>query len=355
MLPGMQRVWRHEPSHSQVNSHVGSWSPERTPESSEHDCRGQNSLPWGILYIIGKLLKCRCLKWARIAHLDICNTSYGQMNGRESNWQFDSRPLKVGNRPHLLGCRRHVTYRWKALGEGYNFAWDRVAIGGLHKKLCALEVVGVPVDAISGLPLGSPGTKSHLDVAPVEKRRVYYKGEGDGFPQVWAVVSLVCPGCPCLVLAPKVLQLCSNHLVLVLCRSVWVNKACHIFLVPSRSSNTPLYPSIVLRAREHAPTPCPSIVLSLGLKFEFRKELGVRQMPFGASKDLKALLFLSWLLFSSKNFNYIAKSVSILHLKSGNISKPSYFPTSTPLGHTPHRHGWPIINNWSLKWRHCDK
>jgi hypothetical protein len=43
---------------------------------------------------------------------------------------------------------------------------------------------------------GSPGTKCHLDVAHVERRIVYYKGEGGGFPQVWAVVSLVCPSCP---------------------------------------------------------------------------------------------------------------------------------------------------------------
>ncbi len=37
---------------------------------------------------------------------------------------------------------------------------------------------------ILGLPLGSPGTKSHLDVALVERRIVYYKGESGGFPQV---------------------------------------------------------------------------------------------------------------------------------------------------------------------------
>jgi hypothetical protein len=73
---------------------------------------------------------------------------------------------------------------------------------------------------ISGLPFGSPETKNHLDVAPMENRRVYYKGEGGGFPQVRLVVSLVCPSCPWLVLAPKVLQLCTNHLVLVLCRFV---------------------------------------------------------------------------------------------------------------------------------------
>jgi hypothetical protein len=42
---------------------------------------------------------------------------------------------------------------------------------------------------ISGLPFGSPETKSHLDVAPVEK--IYYKGEGGAFPQVRTMVSLV--------------------------------------------------------------------------------------------------------------------------------------------------------------------
>jgi hypothetical protein len=66
------------------------------------------------------------------------------------------------------------------------------------------------------------------------------------------VVSVVCPSCPWFVLAPKVFQLCTNHIVLVLCRSVWVSKSCHFFLVPSWSSNTPLYPSIVLQARECA-------------------------------------------------------------------------------------------------------
>ncbi len=95
----------------------------------------------------------------------------------------------------------------------------------------------------------------------MESCRVYYKGEGGGFPQVRAVVSLVCPSCPWLVLAPKVLQLCTNHFLLVLCRSVWVIIACHFFLVPSQSSSTPLYPSIVLRARECAPIPCLPLFL----------------------------------------------------------------------------------------------
>jgi hypothetical protein len=64
---------------------------------SGSDCKGQNSLDWGVHYIIEKLLELTCLRWARMTHLDIWNISYGQKKGRESNWQFDSRPLKVRN------------------------------------------------------------------------------------------------------------------------------------------------------------------------------------------------------------------------------------------------------------------
>jgi len=197
----------------------------------------------GVLYIIGKLLERRCLKWARIAHLDIWNVGNGQKKGRESNCYFDSRPQKVGNRPDLLSCRGCATYCWKALDESYNFAWDRIGIRGLLAKLWGSKVVGVPFAAISGLPLGSPGKNSHLDVASVESYRVYYKGEGGGFPQVRGVVSFVCLCCPWLVLAPRVPQLSTNHFVWIVCRPVWVSEACQLFLVPSRSSNTPLYPS----------------------------------------------------------------------------------------------------------------
>jgi len=67
---------------------------------------------------------------------------------------------------------------------------------------------------------GVPGEKNHLDVGPLERSKVYYKGEGGGFPQVRAVVSLVCPCCLWLVLAPKVLQLCTNHFMWLMCRPV---------------------------------------------------------------------------------------------------------------------------------------
>jgi hypothetical protein len=88
-----------------------------TPKNSELDCRGQNTSHWGVLYINGKVLKCRCTKWPRMSHLDICSPSYGQTKGRKSNWQFDSWPLKVGNRPLPDICRRSAIGHWKALEE----------------------------------------------------------------------------------------------------------------------------------------------------------------------------------------------------------------------------------------------
>jgi len=54
-----------------------------TFENSEGDLKGQISSPWCVLYMNGNLLKRRCPKWPRIAHLDICSPSYGQKKGRE--------------------------------------------------------------------------------------------------------------------------------------------------------------------------------------------------------------------------------------------------------------------------------
>ncbi len=64
-------------------------------------------------------------------------------------------------------------------------------IKGLYIKLWGFKIVGVSTLAISGLPLGSPGTKSHLNVGLMERHIVYYKGEGGGFPQVRAMVNFV--------------------------------------------------------------------------------------------------------------------------------------------------------------------
>jgi hypothetical protein len=51
--------------------------------------------------------------------------------------------------------------------------------------------MGVLILGILGLPLRSLGTKCHLGASPMARHKVYYKGEGGGFPQIWVVVSLV--------------------------------------------------------------------------------------------------------------------------------------------------------------------
>jgi hypothetical protein len=121
-----------------------------TLECLESDLKGQNSVHWRVICIIEKLLKHICLKWAHMTHLDIWNTSYGQKKGQESNWQFNSQPLKVKNQPDSLSCRWRATYHWKALNEGYNFSLDFISIKGLHAKLYGPKVAKVPTLTISG-------------------------------------------------------------------------------------------------------------------------------------------------------------------------------------------------------------
>jgi len=146
----------------------GNWESFGTPATLELNSRGKNTLPSGILYTVGKVLKCRCPKWPRMSHLDICSPSYGQKKGRESNWQFDSQPLKVGNRPDSDVCRRSATWRWKDLKESYKISLDLIPIGGLSKELWMPKVLGVQPGTISGLFLGSLGKKCHSDVASTE-------------------------------------------------------------------------------------------------------------------------------------------------------------------------------------------
>jgi hypothetical protein len=146
----------------------GSLESSRTPENSEDDCKAQNTLHWGVLYIIGKVLKFECPKWPRMSHLDIFSPIYGQKKGRESNWQFDSRPLQVRNRPAPNVRWGSVIRRWKALDKSYNIASNLVPIRGRGEKLWPSKVPGVQTGTVSGLHFGSPGTKGHSDVASVE-------------------------------------------------------------------------------------------------------------------------------------------------------------------------------------------
>jgi len=172
-----------------------------------------------------------------MTHLSSWNISYGQKKSWESNYQFDSWPLKVKNCPKwkkrqgiklcnpkptkknkqwkskFIAFRWRATYCWKVFDKGYNFALDLTSIRGLHTKLCASKVVRVTTFEISRLPLGSPRTKWNLVASPVAKHKIFYKKEvvtsskSGSWWVLWVHV------CPWWVRAPKVFQLCINQVV----------------------------------------------------------------------------------------------------------------------------------------------
>jgi hypothetical protein len=114
----------------------------------------------------------------------------------DSRWTLEfkqNRKLKVKNRLDFCACRRHATYCWKALNEGYKFFLDLTSIRGLHTKLFASKVAGVSILGISGLPLGSFGTKWHLGVNPWPSTKYTIKGKVLASPESglwWVFVNL---------------------------------------------------------------------------------------------------------------------------------------------------------------------
>jgi hypothetical protein len=89
-----------------------------TPKNLELEFRGQNTSHWGVLYIIEKVLKCRCPKWPRMSHLDICNPSYGQKKGQESN-TTKSRESTSSWRLHQK-CDMALESSWRELQLWFN-------------------------------------------------------------------------------------------------------------------------------------------------------------------------------------------------------------------------------------------
>jgi hypothetical protein len=169
-------------------------------------------LDWGVPYIIRKYLERRCLKWARMTHLDTWNTSYGQKKSKESNWQFDFQSLKIRNHPDLLACKYNATYRWKDLDKGYNFASELISIKSPHTKLWTPQSHRNPKFGNLGTPTWESQDK--MPFGPVASHRVYYKKEGGDFPQVRAMVSLV--NLNLFVARPSIksVQICTNQLVI---------------------------------------------------------------------------------------------------------------------------------------------
>jgi hypothetical protein len=152
LQPHFGQVWGWSPTLGKV----GGLESSGTPECSELNSKAQNTSHWGVLGVIGKVLKLRYRKWPRIGNLNICSPSYGQKKGRESNWQFDSRPLKVVNRPLPDVALKSATRHWKALDESYNIDSQLVPIRVWGEELWPFKVPGVQLghfrDSILGVP-----------------------------------------------------------------------------------------------------------------------------------------------------------------------------------------------------------
>jgi hypothetical protein len=178
-------VWENEPSHSQGNFHLRSWNPSG--------------------FLIIKSLESTRFPCVQVA----CDTI------------------------EKLLTRATTLLQLSSQSEVY------------MQKLWGPKITKLPTLGILRLPFGSLETKCHLDVGLVEKYKVYYKGKGGGFPQVWVVMNFVSLTCSRFILTPKVLQLCTNHLAFGFLQ-VHVNSWClSLFLVPSQSSSMPLYPQSV--------------------------------------------------------------------------------------------------------------
>jgi hypothetical protein len=213
------------------------------PKFLEGNFRGQNSLDWRFLYIIEKLLECKCLKWAHMTHLDTWNISYGQKKGQESNWQFDSRPLKVGNRPNFL-----------ALGD------MRYIVEKILKKITTLFQTSFRSEVCTqnyGSPklresqvwefqdshLGIPGQNAIWMWALWRGTKYTIRGKVVASPKskLWWVLWVWVH--PWFILAPKVLKLCTKQLVVWFVQVHVSNWCLSLFLVPiSELQHAPLPP-----------------------------------------------------------------------------------------------------------------
>jgi hypothetical protein len=129
-----------------------------------------------------------------------------------------------------------------------------------------------------GTPIWESRDKMPFGCGPQEEAQSILKGGRWWLPPSRSRGESCESNCPWLVLTPKVLQLCTNHLVLVLCRSMWVVDACHFPNLIPELQHAPSTPSKVLWTRERASTPCSSVVFNLYSRLSPFKSLGSRHL-----------------------------------------------------------------------------
>jgi hypothetical protein len=136
--------------------------------------------------------------------------------GSKVNWLFDSRPLKVGNRPNFFAFKWCATYCWKALDKAYNFALAFISIGGFQAKLWA------PKLQESQLWEWLPRQNDIWVLVPWPGIKYTIRGKVVASPEFGPWWVLWVRGCPHLVRALKCYNYALTNLLFDLCRHVWV-------------------------------------------------------------------------------------------------------------------------------------
>jgi hypothetical protein len=115
-----------------------------------------------------------------------------------------------------VACHMLLEISWQGLQLFFRPHFNR----RFAHKVMGPKITRVLTLGILRLPFGSLGTKCHFHVGLMERHKVYYKGEGGGFTQVRAMMSLMSSWLPVACPCTKVLQLCTNQLV------VWFVQVC---------------------------------------------------------------------------------------------------------------------------------
>jgi hypothetical protein len=104
-----------------------------------------------------------------MTHLDISNTSYGQKKGRESNWQFDSRPLKVKNRPEFLHVQVVSDILMESSQQGLQLCFRPHFNRKSSRKVMGLQSHGSPSYENFGTPTWESQEKMPFGCGPHEE------------------------------------------------------------------------------------------------------------------------------------------------------------------------------------------
>jgi hypothetical protein len=163
---------------------MGTWESTGTPKTSEFDFKGQNTSHWGFLYIIAKLSRCKCRKWACMSHLDICSTSYDKKERprvKLAIW-LPTTKSQESTRPQCVQVNCNTPLKSSQWGLELFFRPHRNQRS--TQEVMCLQSHGSPNCCNFRTPTWESQKKKPFRCGPVESCIVYYMGEGGGFPRV---------------------------------------------------------------------------------------------------------------------------------------------------------------------------